>query len=672
MTYRDIIHQNRFHHSSVNWWPLYAYHFTDIQNAVSILKEEYLYSRYDAKRFNIMRNDNIDVKFYEEEFKSAAKLKCPTLDVVAENCCKKAKYIYDTRKEMLDKIEKSEESYLFNSIEMPLVYVLADMELTGIKVDVNYLKEMGNEIEKQIKKLSKEIYELARCEFNILSPKQLSDVLFVKLRIPYPKKIKDNNYSTSKDILDKIVNLHPIVNKIEEYRILAKLYNNYVAGLIDEVASDGRIHTIFNQTLTRTGRLSSSSPNLQNIPIRLEYGKLIRKAFLPDKDSIILSSDYSQIELRVFAHISKADNLIKAFIENQDIHAKTASDIFGVPIEMVDSNMRRQAKAVNFGILYGISSFGLSEDLNIDVSYAKEFIDNYLKTYPRISEYMKEVIKEAHLKGYVTTLMNRKRTIDELKNKNYMIRSSGERMALNTPIQGTSADILKKAIELDSSNFAAYYALSLSYLKLDLREEAYGVLKRTLELNPNHTVSMFNLGQLYLKDSRFDEAIECYKNAIAHDAKLTHMYFNIANAYHLKGDAHKAIKYWEKTVEYDDKNTGALLNLANAYSSLGESAIAIRKARSAYILDKKNPDVIMAYAIILLKESDIYGAREKFEEVLEINPDLTVAKSTSELSTPTIVFPSPKLFHSPPRYSPGFRLFVDIYILPTGYIAFAN
>ncbi len=394
----------------------------------------------------IMRNDNIDVKFYEEEFKSAAKLKCPTLDVVAENCCKKAKYIYDTRKEMLDKIEKSEESYLFNSIEMPLVYVLADMELTGIKVDVNYLKEMGNEIEKQIKKLSKEIYELAGCEFNILSPKQLSDVLFVKLRIPYPKKIKDNNYSTSKDILDKIVNLHPIINKIEEYRILAKLYNNYVAGLIDEVASDGRIHTIFNQTLTRTGRLSSSSPNLQNIPIRLEYGKLIRKAFLPDKDSIILSSDYSQIELRVFAHISKADNLIKAFIENQDIHAKTASDIFGVPIEMVDSNMRRQAKAVNFGILYGISSFGLSEDLNIDVSYAKEFIDNYLKTYPRISEYMKEVIKEAHLKGYVTTLMNRKRTIDELKNKNYMIRSSGERMALNTPIQGTSADILKKAM----------------------------------------------------------------------------------------------------------------------------------------------------------------------------------------------------------------------------------
>ena len=240
--------------------------------------------------------------------------------------------------------------------------------------------------------------------------------------------------------------MHPIVNKIEEYRILAKLYNNYVAGLIDEVASDGRIHTIFNQTLTRTGRLSSSSPNLQNIPIRLEYGKLIRKAFLPDKDSIILSSDYSQIELRVFAHISKADNLIKAFIENQDIHAKTASDIFGVPIEMVDSNMRRQAKAVNFGILYGISSFGLSEDLNIDVSYAKEFIDNYLKTYPRISEYMKEVIKEAHLKGYVTTLMNRKRTIDELKNKNYMIRSSGERMALNTPIQGTSADILKKAM----------------------------------------------------------------------------------------------------------------------------------------------------------------------------------------------------------------------------------
>ena len=234
--------------------------------------------------------------------------------------------------------------------------------------------------------------------------------------------------------------------KLSENIIRIFANDNYVEGLIAEVKSDGKIHTIFNQTLTRTGRLSSSEPNLQNIPARLEYGKLIRKAFYPEKDSIILSSDYSQIELRVFASISNAENLIEAFKEGKDIHAKTASDIFGIPLEKVTKEERRQAKAVNFGILYGISSFGLSEDLNIDVYKAKNFIDDYLKTYPRISEYMKETIEEAHKNGYVKTLMNRKRIIEELNNKNYMIRSSGERMALNTPIQGTSADILKKAM----------------------------------------------------------------------------------------------------------------------------------------------------------------------------------------------------------------------------------
>ena len=394
----------------------------------------------------LMRNNGNNVLFYEEEFGTLAKLKCPELDVVAKNACKKAKYIYETREDILSQLEKEDAMYLFNSIEMPLVNVLADMESTGIKVDVSYLENMGLEIKEKLDNLSKEIYSLAGVEFNIMSPKQLGEVLFVTLGIPYPKKIKDNNFSTGKDILDKVIHLHPIIEKIEEYRVLSKLHNNYIVGLIEEVSSDEKIHTIFNQTLTRTGRLSSSNPNLQNIPIRLEYGKLIRKAFLPEENSIILSSDYSQIELRIFAHISKAENLIQAFVENQDIHTKTASDIFGVSVDMVDSNMRRQAKAVNFGILYGISSFGLSEDLNIDVYQAKKFIDEYLKAYPRISEYMKEVIEDAHAKGYVKTIMNRKRTIEELNNKNYMIRSSGERMALNTPIQGSSADILKKAM----------------------------------------------------------------------------------------------------------------------------------------------------------------------------------------------------------------------------------
>ena len=231
-----------------------------------------------------------------------------------------------------------------------------------------------------------------------------------------------------------------------EHRLLSKLNNNYVTGLLNEVHSDGKIHTIFNQTLTRTGRLSSSSPNLQNIPIRQEYGKWIRKAFVPEEDSVLLSSDYSQIELRIFAHMAKAKNLIDAFKHGKDIHSKTASDIFGVPESMVTKEMRHQAKAVNFGILYGISSFGLGEDLNIDYVTAKKFIENYLASYPEIKEYMDAVIKDAYDKGYVKTIMNRKRSIEELNSKNYMVRNSGERIALNTPVQGSSADILKKAM----------------------------------------------------------------------------------------------------------------------------------------------------------------------------------------------------------------------------------
>ena len=329
---------------------------------------------------------------------------------------------------------------------MPLSYVLADMELTGIKVDKEYLTEVENSLNKQMKEKEQEIYALAGVEFNIMSPAQLAKVLFEDLQIPYPKRTKDNKYSTSKDILDKIVPYHQIKKKVLEYRTLSKLYTNYAVGLKEEIRSDGRIHTIFTQTLTRTGRLSSISPNLQNIPARSEYSELIRKAFIPDEDSYLLSSDYSQVELRVFAHMSNATNMINAFIEDKDIHAKTASDIFHKPLEEVTKNERRTAKAVNFGILYGISSFGLSEDLGINVKEAKEFIDNYLETFPGIKEYMEKEKSDAYKNGYVKTLMNRKRVIEELKNKNFMIRSSGERMALNTPIQGTAADILKKAM----------------------------------------------------------------------------------------------------------------------------------------------------------------------------------------------------------------------------------
>ena len=389
---------------------------------------------------------DVKIPLYDDLFGTEKRPKEVSLEVLRDVCCRKAKFIYDTRNELLEKLSKNEELDLFQKIEMPLSRVLADMELTGILVDVNYLDKVAEDLKRQMDVLEKEIYELSGVTFNIMSPAQLSKVLFETLEIPYPKRVKDGKYSTSKDILDKIRFVHPVVDKILEYRTLAKLYTNYAVGLKAEVREDGRIHTIFTQTLTRTGRLSSISPNLQNIPARSEYSKLIRKAFIPDKDSKLLSSDYSQIELRVFAHMSKAENLIQAFVDGKDIHAKTASDIYHVPMEEVTKDMRRTAKAVNFGILYGISSFGLSEDLGIDIGEAKKFIDNYLKTFPGISDYMEEEKKKAYELGYVTTLMHRRRVIPELKNKNYMIRSSGERMALNTPIQGTAADILKKAM----------------------------------------------------------------------------------------------------------------------------------------------------------------------------------------------------------------------------------
>lgn len=389
---------------------------------------------------------DVKLPLYDDLFGTEKRPKEVSLEVLRDVCCRKAKFIYDTRNQLLEELQKNNELDLFQKIEMPLSRVLADMELTGIKVDVDYLDKVASELKSQMEVIEKEIYELAGVTFNIMSPAQLSKVLFETLEIPYPKRVKDGKYSTSKDILDKIRFVHPIVDKILEYRTLAKLYTNYAVGLKAEVREDGRIHTIFTQTLTRTGRLSSISPNLQNIPARAEYSKLIRKAFVPDDNSKLLSSDYSQVELRIFAHMSKAENLIQAFVDGKDIHTKTASDIFHVSMDDVTKDMRRTAKAVNFGILYGISSFGLSEDLGIDIATAKKFIDNYLETYPGISEYMEEEKKKAYELGYVTTLMNRRRVIEELKNKNYMIRSSGERMALNTPIQGTAADILKKAM----------------------------------------------------------------------------------------------------------------------------------------------------------------------------------------------------------------------------------
>jgi len=357
----------------------------------------------------------------------------------------KSKFIHDTKSKFIKEMEEEKSIDLFKNIEMPLTKVLASMEIEGVKVDLDVLNKMGEKLEERLSVLEKEIYEIAGLEFNIQSPKQLGEVLFDKLGIPYPKK-KKTSYSTSREILDKIVDLNPIVEKIIDYRTLAKLHSTYIEGIKKAVKEDSHLHTIYTQTLTRTGRLSSIEPNLQNIPIRFEEGKLIRKAFIPESDSVFISSDYSQIELRLFAHMSNDKNMIEAFKSGIDIHTKTAMDIFHVDKDKVTKNMRRQAKAVNFGILYGISSFGLAEDIGTDFKTAKEFMDTYLDTFPTIREYNEKVVEDAYKNGYVLTIMNRKRKIDELNNTNYIIRQQGERIAQNTPVQGSAADILKKAM----------------------------------------------------------------------------------------------------------------------------------------------------------------------------------------------------------------------------------
>jgi len=373
-----------------------------------------------------------------------------TLDEEAKRSINKSMFIYNTYNTLKDKMIEHNVIDLYQNIELPLSKVLAKMELNGIRVDSSILEDMKIEIKSKIDDISKEIYLLAGTEFNISSPKQLGEILFEKLNLPHGKKNK-TGYVTDANTLSKLIE-YPIVRLILEYRMLNKIYTTYLEGILHSIGDDGKIHTIYTQALTRTGRLSSIEPNLQNIPARNEIGRLIRKAFIPEDNSLIMSSDYSQIELRIFAHLSNEQELINAFNHNIDIHTKTAMDIFKVPHDEVTKNMRRQAKAVNFGILYGISPYGLAEDLGIYPSEAKKFIESYFEAYPGIKDYMNEVIKKAYIEGSVKTIMNRTRTIDELKSTNYMQRSMGERMALNTPIQGSSADILKKAmIEIDNA-----------------------------------------------------------------------------------------------------------------------------------------------------------------------------------------------------------------------------
>ena len=334
---------------------------------------------------------------------------------------------------------------LFDTIEMPLVYALFDMEQRGVKVNREELKEYGDKLTIGIDRLEAEIYDLAGEEFNINSPKQLGVILFEKLHLPYGKKTK-TGYSTSAEVLDKLQIEHPVVEKILEYRQLTKLKSTYADGLAGYISEDGRIHGKFHQTIAATGRLSSTEPNLQNIPIRMELGREIRKVFIPEEGFIFLDADYSQIELRVLAHMSGDERLIDAYKEDQDIHRITASLVFHTPFEEVTSEQRRNAKAVNFGIVYGISSFGLGQDLNISRKEAEGYINRYFDTYPGVKAFLDNLVKDGKNDGYVTTIFGRIRPIPELSSSNFMTRSFGERVAMNSPIQGTAADIIKIAM----------------------------------------------------------------------------------------------------------------------------------------------------------------------------------------------------------------------------------
>ncbi|HPT75145.1 MAG TPA: DNA polymerase I [Defluviitaleaceae bacterium] len=364
-------------------------------------------------------------------------------DITSEQAC----IVFHASKIMEEKIKENNQEFLYYEIELPLIEVLFSMEKHGFKIDINRLKEYIEELTEKIDILTNNIYNLAGEKFNINSPKQLGSILFEKLMLPVEKKTK-TGYSTAAEVLEKLKNKHPIINQILEYRQLVKLKTTYGDGLYAAVNKEtGKLHSTFHQTITATGRISSTEPNLQNIPIKLEMGRKIRKVFIPQsKEYLLLDGDYSQIELRVLAHVAQDETLIDAFRSGADIHKITASKVFKVPVEEVTSLQRSNAKAVNFGIIYGIGAFSLSQDLNISRKEAEEYIESYFEKYPKVKEYMNRTVENAKESGYVTTLFGRRRPIPEISSKNFNLRSFGERVAMNTPIQGTAADIIKIAM----------------------------------------------------------------------------------------------------------------------------------------------------------------------------------------------------------------------------------
>ncbi|HWL25301.1 MAG TPA: DNA polymerase I [Ureibacillus sp.] len=393
-----------------------------------------------------------DVQANETIYGKGAKWTVPEKNILAEHVSRKAFAVWSLRTIVENKLKENEQFDLYHDIELPLALILGKMESEGVKVNFSTLEKMGEDLTRKINQLENEIYELAGEKFNINSPKQLGVILFEKLELPAVKKTK-TGYSTAADVLEKLKSKHEIVAAILDYRTLAKLQSTYIEGLMKEVhREDSKVHTRYQQALTSTGRLSSTDPNLQNIPIRLEEGRRIRQAFIPSQEGwVMFAADYSQIELRVLAHFSKDESLIDAFKKGMDIHTRTAMDVFHVSADEVTSNMRRTAKAVNFGIVYGISDYGLSQNLDITRKEAGEFIENYLTSFPGVKEYMDSIVQEAKLNGYVNTILNRRRYLPDITSSNFNLRSFAERTAMNTPIQGSAADIIKKAmIDMDA------------------------------------------------------------------------------------------------------------------------------------------------------------------------------------------------------------------------------
>ena len=395
-----------------------------------------------------------------------------------------------------NKLKETEQLELFNTIEMPLVEVLADMQYQGIYTDKEELVDFGNTLKAEIQQLTEQIYELAGEEFNINSTKQLGVILFEKLKLPVIKKTK-SGYSTDVDVLEKLKKEHEIIGKILEYRQLVKLNSTYVEGLLPYIQEeDKKIHSYFHQTVTATGRISSSDPNLQNIPTRFDLGKKIRKVFKPEQGYVFVDADYSQIELRVLAHISGDEHMIQAFNHNEDIHRQTASKVWGVPMEEVTKEQRSNAKAVNFGIVYGISDFGLGEQLGISRKQAKTYIEQYLEQYEKIKEFMENIKDFAKEKGYVETLFHRRRYIPEVNSSNYMVRQFGNRVAMNTPIQGTAADIMKIAMvtlykKLKEEKLQSKILLQIhDELLLQVKEEEKEKVKKLLKTSMENAMQL--------------------------------------------------------------------------------------------------------------------------------------------------------------------------------------